>query len=104
MELGIKDRIVLLGILPEKGNLVTARMVADLRKKVGLTAEEIESAKVVVIPEKDQFTWENNLIKDIEFFDTEKELIIKCFKDLDERDALSFQDHVPIYDKFTENG
>ena len=46
MILSVKDRLVLLGALPEAGDFVTLKVVMELRMELGLSAEEIETIEL----------------------------------------------------------
>ena len=46
MILSVKDRLVLLGALPEAGDFVILKVVMELRMELGLSAEEIETIEL----------------------------------------------------------
>ena len=45
-KLGIKDRLIIPTILPEEGGLVAQRICKDIRKKVGLSQDEMKSVNM----------------------------------------------------------
>ncbi|GAH82287.1 unnamed protein product, partial [marine sediment metagenome] len=42
MKLNIAERIALLGVLPQKGNAITLRIIRELQSRLSLTEEEIK--------------------------------------------------------------
>jgi hypothetical protein len=98
------ERLTVLSLLPQKGDIVTLRTVNEYIGKVGLTEEEIEKHKIVQQPDG-QVKWKSNDmttdIIDIEFGDTAKGIISKELKALEERKELTFQ-YMSLYEKFVE--
>lgn len=44
--LGIMDRVLILSILPQKGNIVTMRIVSEFQAEVGFSDKEIRDWKI----------------------------------------------------------
>lgn len=47
MKLNVLERVTLMGILPAEGNLVTFKILADLRKTLSFSEKEIKDFKIV---------------------------------------------------------
>lgn len=100
MKVGIGERIRLLNILPEKGNILTIKMVRQLREALSLSEEEHRDNNVVI--QEDRVSWNLDFPdKEIEFNDLAKELIAKVLKELNEKDELTVGD-VRLWEEFVE--
>lgn len=100
MKVGIGERIRLLNILPEKGNILTIKMVRQLREALSLSEEEHRDNSVVI--QEDRVSWNLDFPdKEIEFNDLAKELIAKVLKELNEKDELTVGD-VRLWEEFVE--
>ncbi len=60
-DLDILERINLLGLLPSKGNLITVRIVSELRQTIGFSEREISDWKIKT--EGEQITWDGTKVK-----------------------------------------
>jgi uncharacterized protein YjaG (DUF416 family) len=100
MLVGIGERIRLLNILPEKGNILTIKMVRQLREALSLSEEEHRDNNVVI--QEDRVSWNLDFPdKEIEFNDLARELIAKVLKELNEKDELTVGD-VRLWEEFVE--
>jgi len=100
MKLSIANRLRLLGIIPEKGDLVTVRVLADLRKNLALTEDEIAKNDVRLTGK--QIVWnENTEPVDIEMGDVARKIISSGLKSLDESNELTIAD-IELWDMFVE--
>ena len=98
MKLDIGSRIRLLGILPEKGNLLTLKIVRTLRDDLSFSEKEHKDFNIKA--KGNQITWGDKCKpKTIEFGDQAKKLIVKSLKDLDEQGELTLAD-LPLWDLF----
>ena len=100
MKLGIADRINLLNILPAEGNIVTLRIVNDLREALGFSEQEIADAKIQASAEG-RVTWDATAAttKDVKIGDTARDTIKTALKKLDDEKKLTTE-LIPIWDKF----
>ncbi len=99
MKLTVAERLVVLSVLPEKGNLVTLRVVGDLTRALGFTEDELAVLKFDV---SDQGTkWEQDVVGevDIEIGPQALEVIRSAFQQLNAREELT-PEHLSAYDKF----
>lgn len=99
MKLSVLERIVLLSILPKEGNILTVRVVRELRKDVEFTEDELKKFSLQV--ENQKTVWDRNADAEVEIEISESQCgIIKgALKQLDDLKKLT-QDHVSLYDKF----
>jgi len=100
VKLEIAERINLLNILPVEGNIVTLRVVNELRLDLGFSETELAEAKIMQT-EDGRITWDASavLVKDVKIGDTAREIITEALKKLDGEKKLTPQ-LVPIWDKF----
>ncbi len=98
MKLDVGERIRLLGILPEKGNLLTLKIVSALRDDLSFSEKDHKDFKIVV--KMDRITWADKAKKkDVKIGDQAKEIIVKSLKELDAKEELTLPD-VPLWEKF----
>ena len=108
MKLNISERFALLGVLPERGNVATLRILMDLRTQLGLTEEEFKhfGVKNSTLPDgRVNITWNPKLAnetKEIKIGKAAKGEIVKQLKRLDSNNQLHIS-MLPIYEKFVEN-
>lgn len=100
MKLGIAERIRLLGILPEKGNIVTLKIVGDLRSELSFSEEEIRDFGLNVT--NDRIIWNDGAEeKEVTFGDQATLLVARALKELNEKEELTLAD-VGLFEKFVE--
>ena len=101
MILTIMERMLALGVLPEKGNLAQMRMHNGLIDKIGLSPEEI--TKYSVKQEGDQMKWDQDIPqeKEIELKPAEIVFISDALKEKDKAGELVPQ-HMTLYDKIVQ--
>lgn len=100
-KLGIKDRLLLIPLIPEEGNFIDVSVGRDLRKKIGFPVKELDLIK---LENKDdgRWTWtvpketkegEEPYVEEREFeiVEREKKLIQKVAKMLDEKEKMTVQ-------------
>jgi hypothetical protein len=107
MLLGIKDRLDLLGILPQEGNLVTIRILRELKDKLYLTeAEHLEFniQSTVIDPAKPaeiQVKWDVEKEKpiDVEITEVQRKIINAAFEAVDKAGKFN-EGYLALYEKF----
>lgn len=108
MELTIPERIALFNILPVQGNIVTLRVVQELRSDLSFSEEDNKHYDIKNTTEPDgsrTVTWNPELseeTKDIEIGDAAKGIIVQQLKILNDRNMLHVS-MLPIYEKFVES-
>lgn len=100
MKLRVGDRFRLLKVLPETGNIVTLKIVAEARKKIALSEEEITKFKVTF--RDDRVLWDDkDDVADVEISDIVKEIIKDNLDRLNKESKLTLAD-VPLWEVFKE--
>jgi len=107
MKLTISERIALLGVLPDRGNVATLRIIGDLRRQLSFTEEEHKhfGIKNSTLPDgRVNITWNpelQNETKDIKMGKAAKGVIVQQLSQLDSQNQLHIS-MLPIYEKFVE--
>ena len=99
MKLSVKDRLVLLGVLPEKGDFVTLKVVMELRMELGLSAEEIETIELKQDGALTRWNIEKDPNKEFKLSKTAVGIIEMTLKQLDAEKKLT-SDHLSLYERF----
>jgi hypothetical protein len=98
MRFSITERLILLQLLPNQGNMITVKLCQDLKAKLELSESEMKRADVKMVD--DQLTWKpDDGEKKIELFKAETELIVTQLKELDNQEKLT-EHHIGVWDKF----
>lgn len=98
MKLNVTERLRLLAILPEQGNILTLKIVRKLREELSFDEEEHKRINLVVTNER--ITWNDEAEdKEVEFGETAMTLVRDCLEKLDGSDELLLAD-VDLWDKF----
>jgi hypothetical protein len=102
MELTVKERLVLMGMLPKESNFTTLKIMRKFREELSFDEEEHKILKFRT--EGDRLSWDfgNELRKDVPVGDLMKELIAKDLKKLDKESKLT-EDHFSLFEKFVED-
>jgi len=99
MVLNIPERIALFGILPEKENFVTLRIVRDLRSNLLLSEEDIKEGEIIISEDGQMITWKKMLEKDIPIGEKATEVIVAALQKLDSEKALE-ERYLSLWEKF----
>ena len=106
VELTVPERMRLMSLLPEQGNLITVLTVRKIREKLGLD-EDIKEGGVTHIPHrsgdvgKDQIKWENNYVRSIPFSKGARAMVHSQLKRMDTDGKLTQAD-VSLCEKFLD--
>ena len=104
MEYGLDllDRLVIGNILPNEENVVTLKIIRDLKNQIGVTEEEHKEFNLR--NEGQTFKWDKkaNNPKIFEIGEIAQQIIIKALKDLDAKKKLSAE-MIETYEKFVKN-
>lgn len=73
MKLNVQERLMLPGILPQKGNLHTITMGEDIKKKVTLSADEIKKSGLDT--QEKSYIWTDNIEAEIKFTSDELKML-----------------------------
>ena len=106
MKLFIKDRGALLGILPREGNIVTVRVLSEMRKELGISEDEAKDIGLKTQKDGDQVvtTWDvkKDTGKDVTFGDVALGIIREQLSALNKADKLN-EDHLRLWSLFMED-
>ena len=102
MVLSVKDRILILNILPQKSDIVTLRVVRELGETISFTETDIEKYKIKT--HNDIHTWDITVDQDAEFKIGQAALgiIVSELKKLSDNKELTM-DMIDLYKKFVES-
>jgi hypothetical protein len=101
MKLNVNERLIIVGVIPEKGTFKTLNTVDKLRRILHLNEEE--SIKYELQQKGDQLSWNKLGIERVEVDISELgfELIMESFENLDKNENLSII-QFPIFKYFKE--
>jgi hypothetical protein len=98
VKLDIGSRIRLLGILPEKGNLLTLKIVRTLRDDLSFSEKEHKDFGIKVT--ENQITWSDKAkLKEVKIGDEAKKVVEESLKERNEKDELTIPD-LALWEKF----
>jgi len=99
VNLSVKERLILLSILPQEGNFITLKVVRKLREALSFSEEEIKKYKFV--QSGSQVTWDNTIEqgKEIEIGEKATDIITETLKKLDEQKKLK-DEYFSVCEKF----
>lgn len=107
MKLTISERVSLLNVLPPQGNVVTLRIVQELRTELGFTEKELKAYKMKNTPSEGGgsfITWDEDFAKttkEIKIGKVANGVIVGALKKLDRQQQLHIT-MLPLYDKFVD--
>ena len=103
MELSIRERIILLGILPkedDEGKVTILRIVKHLRDDLGFSEEEIKEYEI--IENGGNVKWkETGYLKEVPIGEKATDIIANIFKEMDNKDKMKIS-ILDVYDKFVK--
>ena len=99
MELTTIERITLLQLLPKEGDILTLRVIRDVRDRLAFTEEEHTRLKFQRDDQSIKWDIEADTPVDIEIGDVAKKIIADRFKELNEERKLT-EEHIDLFDKF----
>lgn len=103
MKLGVQERLILLGVLPQEGDFVTLKIVRQLQSDLSFSEEEIKRYNFK--EDKKRIHWDNEdkQGKEIEIGDKAKEIIATALKKLNDTKELKMS-QLSLYEKFVNGG
>lgn len=101
MKLTLKDRILMSGLIPAKGNFEDLIVAEDLRKKISVTQDEIKEAKIKTDQKTGNINWEKEIDADIKLTEAEEKMVSKQLEELNKKDELT-KDHIELYKTFVK--
>ena len=105
MELNILERLMLNSILPAQGNIVTLKIVQELKMMLAFSEEEIEEHEIDKLDDNKGIKWNpesNEYVKDIPIGPRAMSVIVEELERQDKAKELT-ADFISLYDKFMED-
>jgi len=103
MLLTVKERLLLLNILPREGDLSTIRIIAKLRASLSFSEEEHQALKFNQAPEG--FTWEPSAPQTAEIdIGPKAQTVVRDNLDRLNSEKKLTEDYLPVWDKFNPDG
>jgi hypothetical protein len=100
MELSVGDRLILLSVLPQEGNIMEWKIIKTIKESLGFSEEEHKILKFQT--EGDSVKWELGVPdKEVTFGEKATDIIVNAFKELNKRKKLR-EEHIPLYEKFVK--
>jgi len=101
MLLKVLDRLTLLGLLPEKGDFLTLKIVRKLREDLSFSEDEIQN--LGIRQEEERIYWDQfaDNGKDVQIGEKATDIIVDSLKKLNEQKQLTPQ-HMNLYESFVD--
>jgi len=102
MKLGVANRLLLLGLLPEQGNILTLRVVREARQLLEFKADEVNRFEIV--QSGPSFRWNQEKAEEVEIALSDAALGIarEAIKKQDAENKLTVV-HIPLWEKLVES-
>ncbi len=101
MNLDLSERLMLLNLLPAEGNIVTLRIMQELRAELGFSEEELKLANFVQDGQQTRWDPKVDLSKDVTIGDAACGLIADVLKKLNDESKLT-ANHLSLYKQFVD--
>jgi len=105
-KLNIAERVALLNILPPEGNLVTLKIIRELKTDLSFSEEEVKRFKIKANPAPGGLgsfiTWDSDFTKEtkeVEIGNVAKDIIVEQLKALESQKRLRMET-LDLYEKF----
>lgn len=95
--LSVRDRLLLLHTLPQEGDILTLKIVTDLKADLGFSEQEIAELKMKV--DAGQVKWDGDRMKSVTFGPKAFTMIGDTLRRLSDEKKLGI-DFVRLYDQF----
>lgn len=96
MKWTIKDKILLGGILPKEGTLLTQVLCRDIKEKLTLTPDEVKDSGLE--SKEDRTTWNKNIEVKIQFTTDELDLLKSSAAQIDKDNQVN-DDNLDLIEK-----
>lgn len=101
MQLDVKERLTLQGLLPPEGSFLTLRIVRELKEALSFTETELKELNFK--QDGNQLSWspEKDPLKDVKIGKQAKQIVADTLEKLDKDEKLT-EEHFTLYLKFIE--
>lgn len=102
VRLTVKERFMLLNLLPQRGTAATLRIVNDLSSRIGVSSEEAEAINLRQTKDG-HLRWDTNSesTRTLVFRGFELKLIVERLQKISEEEELTIE-QLPLWDKFVD--
>lgn len=102
MELTVFERILLLNILPQEGDITTLRIIHQLREDLSFSEDEHKTLEIRT--EADRVFWKTEAAqpKEVAIGDKARSIIRESLEALNAQKRLR-EEHIGLYEKFVES-
>ncbi len=102
MKLTILERLMLNSVLPQESNILTLKIVRDLKYATAFSEEELEEHDINLGKERVDWKPESmEYVKDISIGNQAMKIIVESLEKLNSEEKLT-ADFITLYDKFME--
>lgn len=101
MLLSVPERIIIIGLLPEKGDYSTFRIVADLRMILSFSEEELKEFGIKNADGK--AVWEKSEERELEMSPMQMSLVCEALSAVEKAKEINGT-NIGVYEKFMLNG
>ncbi|MHC4067261.1 MAG: hypothetical protein ACYSUI_22540 [Planctomycetota bacterium] len=103
-KLSVQDRLALLSVLPDKGDITCLRIVRVLREELSFSEDEHASLQLEIKPDAVKWNQAHDVLdKEIELGDKARAVLVDSLRAMDKRKILT-ELHIPLWERFVENG
>ena len=100
MNLTIRERVILLSILPKEGNYTMLKILTNLRMSLSFTEEEVKKWNIVSDPDTMQTRWDSDAeAVEIPIGEKATDIIVDAFKKLNRENKL-VEEMLDTYERF----
>lgn len=99
MNLNVKERLMLLGLLPNEGNFANLKIIRKLQEDLSFSEEEHQEFGLKETEQGVEWVTAADREKEVEIGLKASEIIADALKDLDRKNKLQV-DHISLFEKF----
>ena len=101
MELTVKERLILMQLLPKEGNFTTLKLMRKLKEELSFDEEEHKILQFKSTSNQLSWDFEQSVMKDVQIGEVMMEKITTDLKKMDKESKLT-EDHFSLFEKFCE--
>lgn len=105
VQLGVKDRLILIGLLPKEANFLEIKILQELKDDLAFDNSEMERLHVIQ-QNNGMIVWDQDAAKDcikiVTMSEVTASLVVKALVSMDKQSKLT-SDHIGLYEMFVVN-